>query len=278
MPVKSPNLETLRSLVEISAKSGDPNIEISAGRGFDDGLCRPENFAERSLVEAIVKGVAVAAGEGSDADKQERLLARICPDTEARVMHRFEGRSFRDYVRSEGPPDPVVIDKMDDATSRIGLGWRVRARESGSEIIGVGECTSLLNQVVKAELDDLCALLRGLDRTSLLSATLANHEAAAIDSDIWKRTARANLALHDDKAAAVLTMAEHQGRLNAVFLATRLVLEAGVCECPETGGLPAGQLDLSKAMCHAVRAHQMGGWSDAIRWGAMEPRVRITPL
>jgi hypothetical protein len=278
MPVNSPDLETLRSLFKISAKPGDPSIELGVASGFDDGLCRQENFAERSLVEAIIRGVAVAAGEGSDTDKQEQLLARICPDTEARVMHRFEARSFRDYVRAEGPPDPVVIDKMDDATSRIGLGWRVRARKSGSEITGVDECTSVLNQVVKVELDDLCALLRGLDRTSLLSATLANHEAAAIDGDIWKRTARANLALHDDKDTAMLTIAEHQGRLNAVFLATRLVLEAGVCECPEKGGLPAGQLDLSKAMCHAVRAHQMGGWSDAIRWGAMEPRVRITPL
>lgn len=277
-PVKTPDLDTLRSLFQISTDAGNLSIQIGVGPGFDDGLCRPENFAERALVEAIVKAVALLAGEAVDLAKQQRAVTRICPDTEGRSMHRFEARSFRDHVRANGAPDPVVIDKMDDATSRIGLGWKVWARESGSEIVGVAECTSVLNKVVKVELDELCSLLRGLDRKSLLTATLENHEAAAIDADIWKRTSRANLALHDNKEATVQTLAEHQGRLNAVFLATRLVLEAGVSECPVTGGLPVGHLDLSKAMCHAVRAHQMGGWSDAIRWGAMEPRVRITPL
>lgn len=264
-------------MFKTSAKTGDLDIRVDVAPGFDDGLCRPENFAERALVEAIVNGVAIAAGEGSDLDKQRQLIAKICPDTEARSMHRFEGRSFRDYVRS-GAPQPVVIDKMDDGSSRIGLGWKVRARESGSEITDLKECTSFLNQIVKAELDSLCTLLRGLDRRSLLTAALLNHEAAAIDSETWKRTSRAMLALHENKDAAAMTIAEHQGRLNAVFLGTRIVLEAAVCECPETGGMAAGRIDLSKAMCHAVRAHQMGGWSDAIRWGAMEPRVRITPL
>jgi hypothetical protein len=278
MPVASSDLDTLRSLFKISADVANLTLQIDVSPGFDDSLCRPENFAERSLVEAIVEGVAFLAGEACDTEKQQQAVNRICPDTEGRTMHRFAAQSFRDYVRANGAPDPVVIDKMDDAASRIGLGWKVRARQSGTEISGVAECTAVLNEVVKVELDALCSLLRGLDRKSLLTATLENHEAAAIDSDIWKRTSRANLALHENKKATVQALAEHQGRLNAVFLATRLVLEAGISECPLTGGLPVGRLDLSKAMCHAVRAYQMGGWSDAIRWGAMEPRVRITPL
>jgi len=31
-------------------------------------------------------------------------------------------------------------------------------------------------------------------------------------------------------------------------------------------------------MSSAMLAHYFGGWSDAIHWGAMEPRIRITPL
>jgi hypothetical protein len=232
MPVKSPDLEGLRSLFRISAEVGSPQIGIQVERGFDDGLCRPENYAERTLIEKIVQAVAIVGGEALDKGKQESLVAIICPDTEARFMHRFEARSFRDHMRAEPPDDAILIDKMDDALSRIGLGWRVRAREAGSEITGVQECTEFLKQVVKTELDDLCMLLHGLDRTSFVTDVLLNHESAAMNRDNWKRTARASLGLHEDKEAAVRTIAEHQARLNAVFLATRVLLEAGICECP----------------------------------------------
>jgi len=107
---------------------------------------------------------------------------------------------------------------------------------------------------------------------------LLNHEATATNRDIWKQTTKANLAMHEDKQAALRTIATHHGHLNASFLATRLLLEAAVCECPLVGGREPGELELSRTMCHVLRAHHLGGWSDAIHWGAMEPRVKITPL
>jgi hypothetical protein len=84
--------------------------------------------------------------------------------------------------------------------------------------------------------------------------------------------------MHNDKAAALRTIVQHHARLNASFLATRILLEAAICECPLKGGNIPGRLDLSRAMAQVVLAHNVGGWSDAIHWGAMEPRVRITPL
>ncbi|MGC2530359.1 MAG: hypothetical protein WA639_21640 [Candidatus Acidiferrum sp.] len=276
--VKPKNGEELWALLKISADAKSPRMHISVGKGFDDGLLQPENIAERCLVAAIVSAVAIAAGDGLNEEKKLRLTKEICPNTEARHRHRFEARSFRDHLRSEIPREPELIDKMDDATSRIGLGWRVRSRESGSEVTGVAECTALLNQVVKVVLDDLCRELRELNRKSFVNAVLLNHEATATNRDIWKQTTKANLALHEDKQAALRTITMHHGHLNASFLATRLLLEAAVCECPLVGGREPGELELSRTMCHVLRAHHLGGWSDAIHWGAMEPRVKITPL
>lgn len=269
----------LRSLFRISAETGFSNLAIEIGQGFEDGFVQPENIAEKMIVEAFVSGVAKMAGESGDITKQERLVAEICPNSQARWIHRFQAHSFRDHVQSElGDTAPVLIDLADDATSRIGLGWRARSRKDGSEITGVSDCTVYLNEVVRIVLNDLSTSLQSLDRRLFAEKLLRNYESAVHDRDVWKRTAQSNLALHDDKEAAVHTMVEHNARLNACFIASRIVLEAAICECPLVGGQTPGILDLSRALAQAMRLYYLGGWSDAIHWGAMEPLLRITPL
>lgn len=73
-------------------------------------------------------------------------------------------------------------------------------------------------------------------------------------------------------------MAEHQGELNAVFQATRLLVEFAICECPLKGRRKPGRLDMSRLMAKVLEIAGLGGWSDAIYWDAMEPRLRVTPL
>jgi hypothetical protein len=269
----------VRSLFRISAETGLSNLAIEISQGFADGFAQPENIAEKAIVEALVSGVAKMAGESEDISKQEQLMTEICPNSEARWIHRFQAHFFRDRVRSElGDTTPVLIATEDDARSRIGLGWKARSRKVGSELTGVSECTSYLNEVVRIVLDDLSKSLHSLDRRLFADQLLRNHESAVHDRDVWKRTAQSNLALHDDKKAAVDTIVEHNARLNACFVASRIVLEAAICECPLVGGRTPGTLDLSRALAQAMRLYYLGGWSDAIHWGAMEPRLRITPL
>jgi hypothetical protein len=263
--------------MQVLAEPGSSAIRIVIGRGFHDGLFQPENVAERALVEALVNGVAIASRELLSQDMFHHLLAEVCPSPHARWMHRFQARDFRDRFGAK-LGNPVLIDPTDDAAARIGLGWRVRSCEKGAEIVGINECTAYLNEVVSAVLDDLCELLRGLDRRSFLTDVIVNHEAAAHDRDTWKRTAQAHMAIFDDKKAAARTILDHHSRLNVCFVACRILMEAAICECPSKGGRTPGKLDLSRAMALALLSHRYGGWSDAIRWGAIEPRVRVTPL
>ena len=268
----------LRTLIRTSVDIGRSRIRINIAKGFEDGFMQPENVAERTLVEALVAGALEADSGLSDANKRMALVDKICPNAQARHIHLFEARSFRDFVQREKKSGPVLIDPLDDAGSRIGLGWRNRSRGSNPIISGVPECTSYLNDVVKVVLEDLCAELKCLNRRSFVNAVLHNHEVAAHDRDVWRRTAQANLAMHNDRNATVRTIVDHNGRLNACFLACRVLLEAAICECPLTGARTAGRLDLSRLMSRVMLAHYLGGWSDAIHWGAMEPRLRITPL
>jgi len=66
--------------------------------------------------------------------------------------------------------------------------------------------------------------------------------------------------------------------VNAVSLTTRLLMEFGLCECPLQGGLKPGRLDLTRLMAKAASLPGYGGWSDAIRWDAIEPVLKIRPL
>ena len=268
----------LRSLLTISADPAANKIELVVGRGFHEGFFQPENVGERALVEALVLGVAALSGESGDLTKANELVERICPDPRARQIHRFQARAFRDYAGQDVGDSPTLIDQLDDAAFRIGLGWKGRPRNSGANIVGVRECTSYLNDVVQVVLDELCALLQQLDRRSFIIDVIRNHESAARSRDIWKRTTQAVLALHDDKESTIRTIVEHHGRLNVCFTASRILIEAAICECPLRRGRAPGQMDLSRAMTLVMLAHHYGGWSDAIHWGAIEPYVRITPL
>jgi hypothetical protein len=98
--MKTKDEAELRSLVSFSTEIGNSQIQINIARGFDDGLSQPENIAERVLVETLVAGVAKAGGEAADLGKRMCLVEEICPSSQARWMHRFEARHFRDFVIS----------------------------------------------------------------------------------------------------------------------------------------------------------------------------------
>jgi hypothetical protein len=270
--------DELRSLVHVIAQPDVSDIRIDIESGFDDGLIQPDNIAERVLVEALVKGVAIAGGGGDNAEKHEAISAAICPNAEMRHMHRFEAQNFRDFLRSEIGRKPLLVNQFDHAACLLGLGWRDRPRALGAEITGVSECTSYLNKTVEILMQEICDTLGELDRRALVNRFLMIHEAACVDRDVWRRTARANLAMHENRSEAIAAIVEHDGRLGVCLTLSRILIEAAICECPPHGGRAPGELDLSRLMSRAQLVFSFGGDSDAVYWGAMEPWIRVTPL
>jgi hypothetical protein len=85
------------------------------------------------------------------------------------------------------------------------------------------------------------------------------------------------LALHDDKASTKVVATEHIARCNASEIALRLVVEMAISECPLETGDTAGTLDLTPLMSDVLLMFHLGGCSDAIKKGVMDPEVRIAP-
>jgi hypothetical protein len=275
---KQLSFEHAKSAISVTADAAARTVSIIVGEAFEKALWHPENIAERALVESIVEGFAALAGRSVSPAEQASLVQSIVPDASARQSHAFVTRSFRDYVRDSIPRSPIMLDADDGALNKLGLGWRVRDRSFGGDICGKDACTSFLNDVVRLLEDELCADLRVFDREAVICWLLKNHESAIRDRDHWSRTAGAVLSLHDDKEATLQGMAIHDAKLNAVFQATRLLVEFAICECPLQGGRKPGRLDMCRLMAKVMSIPGLGGWSDAIRWEAMEPTVRVTPL
>lgn len=262
--------------IDIDVLPGRQTIQMTIGADFDRALFNPSNVAEAALVKALIAGMTRLLGQPAiDADE---LLRRIVPNTQARQSHFFAARDFRDYVPRLDEHTLVNISRLDDGATRLGLGWKVRDVRDGGTITGKPACCAFLNSLVKRLEDDLSGHLRRMDRMDVLSKILRNHEVAAASRSRWHRTSAAILALRSDSAAALETMREQEFRLNAVFQGSRVLLEMAVCDCPAEGGRPLGRLDHGLLLTLAAQISQLGGWSDLIHWGLMEPKVVVRPL
>jgi hypothetical protein len=274
LPIQIPSPTDLRNAFHISVDDAKHTINITVGGAFDSALASPDNIAEEALVAAMVRGFSMLAGWTLNSSAESALVAQICPSRHARSRHIMAAQNFRDMIQF-GVGNPVQIHLMDDAVARVGIAYRVQA-DVGAEILGRQECTAFVNQAATLTLQELCTQLQSFNRRHFIEEVLRCHEEAVISRDHWRRTAHANIALHGD--AAVHAVAEHMAEMTACRIATRILIEAAVCECPTDGGFRPGELDISRAMARAIFAFHMGGWSDAIHWSAISAKVRVTPV
>jgi hypothetical protein len=274
----SAGLAEAKADIQVNVDATRRIVSLVTGHRFEAAVFNVENVAERAFVERAVEGFARLAQHALASDELDSITNAIVPNTAARETHIFRVRQFRDYVRASLPRSPLLIDTADVASLRPGIGWRVRNREDGSDIRGKDACTAFLNDVVRLVEDELCDELHQYDRVATIEFALKNHESAAAERDWWNRTASAVLALRDDSEATRVAMANHEFQLNGAFQASRLVIEFALCECPISGGRKPGRLDFARLMAKVGFIQHVGGWSDAMAWDVMEPRVKIAAL
>lgn len=270
-----PDRDQAKALLKINIE--DCAVHVTAKQGFLCSFRNPTNIGESLLVEAFVSGTATLT-QTEIADQQIlEALDDIVPSEWARDMHLFMAQGFRDFVRHERPQKTLLIEKADDALSRIGLGWRVRRREEGGKIVGIEECCSYLNALVDSIWQDIKAVLQKYGRQSVLLSLVSNHEAIMMESNQWLRTARSILAFHNDKDQAAQAAAKQISQYNGASLSVRVLMEMVLCECPDKGELP-GQIDLSRLMANVMQMHYLGGWSEAIKYKSKQAEIRIRPM
>jgi hypothetical protein len=269
--------DVLKSCLSVSVSSETRTVQIIFRDPFLGAFGHPKNIGERAILRALTEGVLALGGRTADEISLDRYFEAIIPNEDARYLHFFKAAHFRDYIREYDRPKGLFIDEADDARCKLGLGWLVRNPNEGNLLTRRDESVEFLNKVVAAIWERMRPKFHGLDRLAVIEQSLRHIEGIEADRLQWERTVRAVVALEDDKVAAKNRVVREIARFNAAALALRLVIEMAVSECPLTGGLSPGALDLQSFMSDVFLMFHLGGCSDAIQKDAMEPEIRIAP-
>ena len=267
----------LRSCISVSIDHSNKTIRIRFSDPFFGGFRNPKNIAERTILRTLTMGVLQLAGETPDDTTLDTLINEIVPNDDARYLHIFEAIHFRDYIQNYDRPQKLFVDDSDVARSKLGLGWQVQDRKSGDRFITAEQSVAFLNQVVVTVWERMRTRLHKLNRIDLIEQALRYIEGAEDNKTRWQRTIRAVLSLHTDKVSTKVIAMNEIARSNASELSLRLVIEMALSECPLESGDQVGTLDLTPLMSDALMIFHLGGFSDAIKKGVMEPEVRIAP-
>lgn len=282
MPIESttiPDEKEISSLVSAQPIeiAGYTAARIQLHEGYLLSAQRHDNLGERIVVRAMVSSI-LGQLQGALGDAQtEDIVSAVMPSEHARHFHGFTVPNVRDFVRDDLPNSVVKITSLDDAQSRLGLGWKCRDPSQGLYINGLEDCKTYLRQLVLAVVNELKGSLSGFNRFETIYALLLNHEAAMKEFETWRRTFASVNALSTVEGGATAEASESIAKLNAASMASRLVVEAAVSECPLEAGLAPGRYDLAQLMSRAALLHHLGGYSVAMEAGMMPAEIKISP-
>ncbi len=267
----------LRSSISVLCDKEKNRIRISFRDPFFAGFRNPKNIAERTILRKLVEGYFSLISETTEEKFIEKVIEEIVPDDNARYLHFFEAIHFRDHIHLYDRAKKLFIDDAEVARSKLGLGWLVQDRNNGNRFTAAPESVAFLNSVVGAIWTRMQPCLHNLDRKDFVKRALWHLEGVEADKKRWQRTIRAVLALRSNKESTKFVAMKQIARCNASELALRLLVEMAISECPLAGGKEVGKLDLTPLMSDILMIFHIGGCSDAINKGVMEPEVKIAP-
>lgn len=269
--------DMFRSCLSVTTDKITETIQIDFRDPFLGGFRNPKNYAERTLIRVIVDGIFKLAGKVSTTEVLDTIVRKIIPNDDARYIHMFEAVNFRDYIQNYDRPKKLFISESDEALLKLGLGWLVQERVEGDRFTSPAESVRFLNLVVDAISKRMRLKFHKIDRKDIIEKALRHIEGVEAFKQRWEYSVRAVLALRQDKVSSKAVAIQQIAHCNANNIALRLVIEMALSECPLEGGEMVGELDITPLMVDALCMFNLGGWSDAIKKGVMDPEVRIAP-
>ena len=246
--------------------------------GFLAGFGIAENVAERLVVRTLTRAILFAMSVDDVDRRADVVSSEVVKSHDARQFHLIHSQTFTDYVADALPKKLITIDAIDEAAARIGLGTHALGEKRDSLITGRGACTEFMNRVVDDQLDAIVDELHAFERLSILRALVGNCLKAAAERDHWKRTSAAVLGLHGDTEETLEQFVKQMGVIGAAAATCRVLVEIALCVCPLGGGTACCDLDIGGLMARAGIVCRIGGLSDAIHYGALAPKIRVSPL
>lgn len=256
-----------------SSEFGKPDVKVEDGVvvitcGVDQlaAFARAENVGERQIIAAFKKGAAMITGSNIEDDEFAAFALAVVRSERARFFHMIPPRLPRMMVyAAAGLGRPRLLQDEDVAWGRLGLaglaGWTGGAGQLSSQ-----DAPKVLSSAVDAIWQRMKAVITGLDRDSLVTMALVNHDAVAWDRHNWEQTASALLALYDDAVDVVAASNRLEGQRSVAGLGSRVIAEMAVCASPVWGGRPATHADFDTLLADVMILIECANQADAIHW------------
>jgi hypothetical protein len=236
------------------------------------------NVAERTILEQLVAGLANMCDWRVSSTEIAAIVREVLPDEDTRCFHMFRAENFRDFMLADEWPKrkPRFIREEDIAFEKTGLAWSVVGDRGQQRIIGISECQKFLNAIVDVLWQRVVARLKRIDRKSMLVRCLINIDACELDHRKWKSTARAFLATHGRHTEVTDAALERDTQRNISTMASRILIEMSICECPLSGGKLVSEEDLDALLAELEVLIETAAQSDIVSSGLIAKPVRIT--
>lgn len=271
---------TAKKLSALSHCVRGGTIAIRVPRDFRSQFNKPENIAERTLLETIARGVLSFANDRTVSKSPEstarNIVSEVMPNPDMRMVHLFEARDPGTQLAGQGViKDPRFIYPEDQAFCKLGMAARICPSSPKGIVSGATACLEVLNTGVDKLWKEIATQLRGVDRLSLVSMSLTNHESLLRDKSHWGETSRALMAIHSNSTD--VQEVAHSREIDRIKagLANRILVEMTICEAPTTGGASATLELLDKLSAWIITLIELAHQSDAIKYGLVSPEIRI---
>lgn len=269
MPPKVINEDVLKSC---SYTLDDKILECYFDKNLLFGFSLPTNIAEQALLKPLVTKLCKGCIK-----KTDEAMSHVFNSLYARHFHIFECQTYSEnIVESFETEKPITLDIAADKNHKFGLGWINGNKPEFNTITGKSDCKTFLAKVVSEVWSKIQNRLRTLNKEELVKLLLHNIELCQLHKSRWSKSFKANQFLQNNHDDLYQVATKEIGLLNGASLASRLIIEMAICECPYKGGRTPGKIDVQELQSHALSLHLLGGVSEAINFDAIAPRLVIS--
>lgn len=258
-----------------SIERAPSRIHIRLPLGFLRKFAVAENIAERAIIGAVFEGLSSLCEDELKPREIAKIVDNIVECDDARFFHLAVGRTFRDLVDARRVGKPRWIAEEDVNYSRLGVAHAAFANGWTGAVKGQKECRKFLEKAVDEYWRRLSALLRKLNRRSVVIMALENIEALERDRAKWKLTARALLAVYRNESGVLASASTQEARRTHAGRACRILVEMAVATANVRGGEEMGKGELDAALALIFALLDAATDRDAITFGLTEATVDI---
>ena len=188
---------------------------------------------------------------GGEDDSMDRIVSSVLKSRAARVFHVFDVYSPLEHLLASSEMDPTFIAPEEYGFCMTRLSYERLPSDASCRLQEKGECILFLNNMVRDIWIQLRALLRRLDRSSVIRQVLLAHEAAIADRHHWHRCASAMVGLHSTFEDVYKIMRDRESERSNIQLPSRTILEMALCECAASGGNEASRWTVDTLLAYA---------------------------